>query len=77
MNKTLYLLWFSDVVLLTGFGLVSPILAIFISRDIIGGSIMAAGVASALFLTVKAAIQIPFSRYVDSHKYKVLWLHIG
>jgi MFS family permease len=63
--------------ILTGFGLVSPILAIFISTDITGGSIMSAGIASAIFLCTKAFVQIPFSRYVDNHEKKVLWLHIG
>jgi len=77
MNKTLYLLWFSDVFILTGFGLISPIMAIFIMKDITGGTIFAAGIASALFLSVKALIQIPFSRYIDSHERKVMWLLIG
>jgi MFS family permease len=77
MNKTLYLLWFSDIFILTGFGLTTPIMAIFIKETIVGGTILAAGIASALFLTVKACVQIPFSRYVDSHENKVKWLHVG
>jgi DHA1 family quinolone resistance protein-like MFS transporter len=77
MNKTLYVLWFSDVFILTGFGLITPIMAIFIKDNIIGGTILAAGIASALFLTTKAVVQIPFSRYVDSHEDKVKWLRIG
>ncbi|MGV8141307.1 MAG: MFS transporter [Candidatus Woesearchaeota archaeon] len=77
MNKTLYLLWFSDVFILTGFGLTAPILAIFIKDHIVGGTVLAAGIASAIYLTTKAIVQIPFSRYVDSHENKVKWLHIG
>ncbi|MGV8172566.1 MAG: MFS transporter [Candidatus Woesearchaeota archaeon] len=77
MNKTLYLLWFSDVFILTGFGLTAPILAIFIKDHILGGTVLAAGIASAIYLTTKAIVQIPFSRYVDSHENKVKWLHIG
>jgi MFS family permease len=77
MNKTLYLLWFSDIFILTGFGLATPIMAIFVKETIVGGTILAAGIASAIFLCVKAVVQIPFSKYVDNHKDKVKWLWIG
>jgi MFS family permease len=77
MNKTLYVLWFSDIFILTGFGLATPILAIFIKDTIIGGTILAAGIASAIYMGVKAIVQIPFSRYIDSHENKVKWLWIG
>ena len=77
MNKTLYLLWFSDIFILTGFGLATPIMAIFIKETIVGGTILAAGIASAIFLCVKALVQIPFSKYVDNHEDKVKWLWIG
>ena len=68
---------FSDVFVVTGFGLIEPILAIFIKEDLIGGTIFAAGLASMLFLLTKSMIQLPFSRYVDSHEERVLWLMIG
>ena len=77
MNKTIKLLMISDIFVLTGFGLIDPILAIFIKDDLIGGTIFAAGLASMLFLITKSIIQLPFSRYVDSHENKVRWLIIG
>lgn len=77
MNRTLYLLWFSDVFILTGFGLISPIMAIYIAGSVTGGTIFAAGLASALYMVTKAIVQIPFSRYVDSRENKVRWLHLG
>jgi len=52
-------------------------MAIFIKDHIAGGTIFAAGIASALYLLVKALVQIPFSRYVDNRENKVKWLHIG
>ena len=58
---------FSDLFIFTGFGLVSPILAIFVKDNLVGGSIVAAGIASFIYLFVKAIIQLPFSRYTDSH----------
>jgi MFS family permease len=77
MNRTIKLLIASDIFVLTGFGLISPILAIFIKDNLVGGSIFAAGLASALYLIVKSIVQLPFSRYVDSHDHNVKWLVIG
>ena len=67
----------SDIFLITGFGLMGPILAIFIKEGITGGSIFAVGLASTIHILVKSAVQLPFSRYVDSHKDKLRWLILG
>ena len=67
----------SDIFLVTGMGLVEPILAIFIKENLIGGTILAAGIASTIFLLTKCAVQLPFSRYVDRHDDKVKWLIVG
>ena len=77
MNRTIKLLLFSDIFVATGFGLIDPILAIYIKEDLIGGTIFAAGLASTLFLVTKCLIQLPFSRYVDKHDEKVKWLILG
>lgn len=77
MNRTIKLLMLSDIFLLTGFGLIQPILAIFIKENLIGGTIFAAGFATALFLIAKSVVQLPFSRYVDKHDKKIKWLVIG
>ncbi|MBS3108058.1 MFS transporter [Candidatus Woesearchaeota archaeon] len=77
MNNTIKFLMISDIFVFTGFGLIDPILAIFIKENLIGGTIFAAGIASTIFLITKCAIQLPFSRYVDSHDEKVGWLIAG
>ncbi len=77
MNRTIKLLMISDIFLITGFGLIDPILAIFIKENIIGGTIFTAGLATTLFITTKSVIQLPFSRYVDSHNDKIRFLIIG
>lgn len=77
MNHTIKLLMLSDIFIFTGFGLIAPILAIFIKDDLVGGTIFAAGFASTLFLITKSCIQLPFSRYVDKHDDKVKWLMAG
>src|SRR3989339_596811 len=77
MNNKIKLLMLSDILVITGFGLIQPILAIFIKENLTGGTIFAAGLASAIFLITKSLIQLPFSRYVDSHDDKLRWLIIG
>jgi MFS family permease len=77
MNKTIKLLMLSDIFVLTGFGLIEPILAIFIKDNLVGGTIFTAGFASTLFLLTKCIIQLPFSKYVDTHDKKVNWLILG
>jgi MFS family permease len=77
MNKTLWYLLLSDIFVVTGFGLMEPILAIFIKENLVGGTIFSAGVASAIFLVTKSLIQLPFSRYVDKHGKKLQWLIFG
>lgn len=67
----------SDVFYFTGFGLVAPIVAIFINEDIRGGTIFGAGLATTIFIIVKSAVQLPFSRFIDKHDNKLKWLKIG
>lgn len=66
VNPVILTLMISDSIVLTGFGLVEPVFAIFVS-EIRGGSVVSAGIASAIFLTVKSLLQLPFSRFVDTH----------
>lgn len=77
MNRVIKLLMISDIFVITGFGLIEPILSIFIKENLIGGSVFAAGFASTLFLVTKSVVQLPFSKYVDSHKHKIRWLILG
>lgn len=77
MNHTIKLLMISDIFVLTGFGLIDPILAIFIKENLVNGTIFAAGLASTLFLLAKCFVQLPFSKYVDRYDHKVKWLIVG
>jgi DHA1 family quinolone resistance protein-like MFS transporter len=77
MNRTMKLLMLSDIFVLTGFGLIQPILAIFINGDVAGGTVLTAGLASTIFLVTKSLVQLPFGRYIDSHTSKTRWLMVG
>jgi MFS family permease len=77
MNRTMKMLMLSDIFVLTGFGLIQPILAIFINGGVVGGTVLSAGIASALFMLTKSLVQLPFGRYIDGHEKKMHWLMIG
>lgn len=77
MNRTMKMLMLSDIFVLTGFGLIQPILAIFINDGVTGGNMLTAGIASALFLLTKSLVQLPFGKYIDGHARKMQWLMIG
>ena len=66
----------SDVILYSGFGLVSPILAIFIKENLVGGTIAAAGAASAIFLITRSILQILFA-YIFNPKDRRWMLLLG
>jgi len=77
MNRTIKLLMLSDIFVVTGFGLIDPILAIFIKDNLVGGTIFSAGLASMIFLLTKSIVQLPFSRHVDKTNNKRAWLILG
>lgn len=64
MNKTLKLLALSDLFILSGFGLISPILAIFIGTNLAGG-ILYAGLATTVLYITRSIFQIIFSHHFN------------
>ena len=80
INKVIKILIFSDVLLLTGFGLFWPIFAIFITDKIQGGSAEVAGFAMAFYWITKSIVQIPLGKYLDRNhgeKDDLLFIIIG
>lgn len=68
MNKVLKILLLSDLFILSGFGLLAPIFAIFIKDDMIGGTILAAGIAQTIYLFTKSLFQLIISKWTDQEK---------
>lgn len=56
---------FSDLALLFGWGLVTPILAIFIVQNIKGGDAQVAGIAVGIYWLVKSVLQVPLANWLD------------
>lgn len=71
INKVIKVLIFSDILLLSGFGFIAPIFAIFIAQRIIIGdtaeAAKVAGFAMAIYWGVKSIIQIPIGKYLDKN----------
>lgn len=76
-QKKLALLILSDVLILSSFGLIGPIMAIFITENLIGGTLVTAGLATTIFLIVKSAVQLPLSKFIDKEKHKTHSLLLG
>jgi DHA1 family quinolone resistance protein-like MFS transporter len=76
MNRTLKLLIISDIFVFGGLGFISPILAIFIKDNLIGGTILAAGIASMIFLITHSLLQLLFA-YKFNPKDRIWMLILG
>lgn len=80
LNKVIKVLIFSDFFLLSGWGLISPILAIFMTQQINGGDVKVAGVAVGIYWLVKSVLQVPVGKYLDRNhgeKDDFLFLFLG
>lgn len=71
VNKVIKIMIASDVALLTGFGFIAPIFAIFIAQRITVGDIAEAakiaGFAMAIYWGLKSLLMIPFGKYLDKN----------
>lgn len=65
VNKVVQVLTISDILILSGFGLITPIFAVFITDQIQGGDLEAVGLASTIYFLIKSGFQIPLAQIVD------------
>lgn len=65
MNRVIKIMIFSDLVILLGEGLISPLFAIFVTRQIEGATIATAGFATTIFWVVKSLSQLLVARTID------------
>lgn len=66
INRVIEFLTFSDILMLSGWGLITPILAVFVTEQIEGGDVALAGFAMAIYFLVKSILQVPIARFIDS-----------
>lgn len=65
LNKILYVLIASDFTILSAYGLVAPVFAVFLTSKIIGGTLIVVGISEAIYLATKSIFQIPFGILID------------
>jgi len=73
LNKIIKYLIYSDLVFYTGWGLISPIFAIFIIDNIIGGSALVVGIAAAVNLIIRSLLRVPFGICADKSQRKAYY----
>lgn len=64
-NKVVKYLVLSDFVFWTGWGLLTPVFAIFVVDRIQGGNVFVVGVASAVFWIARSLLRIPIGMFLD------------
>lgn len=70
LNKIAKYLILSDLVFYSGWGLISPIFAIFVLNSIIGGTAFVVGMAAGVNLIVRSLLRVPFGIYADKSQRK-------
>jgi MFS family permease len=65
VSRVIQFLTYSDIMMMSGWGLISPIMAVYFTDNIVGGSVAVAGLASTIYFFVKSIVQIPVARFID------------
>jgi len=71
---------FSDLFMSAGWGLINPILAVYIIKNVKNGDVEVAGIAIGIYWLLKSILQIPIARYLDKNhgeKDDYLFLVVG
>lgn len=68
INRVVEFLTISDIFMLSGWGLIAPILAIFITDQVPGGTIELVGLSTTVYFLTKSVVQIPVARFIDLKK---------
>jgi DHA1 family quinolone resistance protein-like MFS transporter len=78
LNRVIIALIISDILVWTGWGLISPVIAIFFEENIVGGSVAVAGLASTIYFLTKSILQLPIAHFIDKHsgEYDDFWVMI-
>ena len=76
LNRIIKYLIYSDLVFYTGWGLISPIFAIFILNSIVGGTAFVVGLSAAVNLIFRSLLRVPFGIYADKSQRKAYYFMV-
>lgn len=80
MNRVVKFLILSDFFIFSATGLLSPILAVFVTNQIVGGDLKVVGISSTVYLVFRAFLQLGFAKWIDkkiSEKYDFALCVVG
>lgn len=66
INRIVKCLVLSDLVFWAGWGLVGPVFAIFIDKEIKGGNAFVAGTAAGIYWILKSLLRVPIGMFLDN-----------
>ncbi|KPJ55408.1 hypothetical protein AMJ47_00910 [Parcubacteria bacterium DG_72] len=67
INRIVKIMVTSDLIMYSGWGLITPILAVYILDKIEGGNVQVAGIAVGVYWVVKALVQVPLAHFLDKN----------
>jgi MFS family permease len=76
INRIIKILIISNVVWISGSGLLAPIFAIFITQQIVGGNVEIAGFAAAIYSIGFCLARLPSAKWVDKKMDETKRLHL-
>lgn len=68
INNVIKLLTYSDLLIFSAWGLIMPILSIFMITEIEGGTVAVAGLAATIYLITRSIVQLPIAKMIDDKR---------
>lgn len=65
VNRVVKILVLSDLVLMAGWGFISPIFSVFIINKIAGATLATVGITTAIYWLIRSLIQLPIANFLD------------
>ncbi len=65
INRLVKYFVLNDIVLNAGWGMINPVFAVFIIKNIQGATIVTVGVSASIYWILKSILQIPISKFLD------------
>lgn len=68
IGEVIRFLTLSDILIMGGIGLITPIFAVFVTDHIENGTVEVAGLSTAIYLLTRSIFQVPIARFIDKKK---------
>lgn len=67
INQVILIIIIAEFILTTAWGFLAPLTAVFITKQIVGGTVAAVGFAIAIYWVVKSVLQLFVARFIDKN----------